>query len=93
MSVRSLGISRYVVVLSVRFLGVSRYVGMLLIRSPSILEFHQYGHGPKVKVMPVRGLWSSPGKIPNALSAQRYRMESNGQKNFLVKWSGSVLSG
>ncbi|MQM07197.1 hypothetical protein Taro_040034 [Colocasia esculenta] len=41
MSVRFLGISRYVVVLSVRFLGVSRYVGMLLIRSPSILEFHQ----------------------------------------------------
>ncbi|MQL99087.1 hypothetical protein Taro_031801 [Colocasia esculenta] len=31
----------------------------------------------KVEFMPVRGLWSSPGKIPNALSAQRYRMESD----------------
>ncbi|MQL84002.1 hypothetical protein Taro_016500 [Colocasia esculenta] len=32
----------------------------------------------KVEFMPVRGLWSSPGKISNALSAQRYRMESDG---------------
>ncbi|MQM12598.1 hypothetical protein Taro_045516, partial [Colocasia esculenta] len=31
----------------------------------------------KVEFMPIRGLWSSPGKIPNALSAQRFRMESD----------------
>ncbi|MQL79901.1 hypothetical protein Taro_012348 [Colocasia esculenta] len=41
-SVRFLGISRYVEVLPVRLLEVSCYVRMLLIRSPSILEFHQY---------------------------------------------------
>ncbi|MQL81463.1 hypothetical protein Taro_013913 [Colocasia esculenta] len=72
-SVRFLGISRYVEVLPVRLLGVSCYARMLLIRSPSILEFHQ-------------GLWSSPGKIPNALSAQRYRMESDVQTALTHCW-------
>ncbi|MQL77932.1 hypothetical protein Taro_010327 [Colocasia esculenta] len=61
MSVRSLGISRYIVVLSVRFLGVSRYVGMLLIRSPSILEFHQ------VLLICLLGIPSHAGVLPDCL--------------------------
>ncbi|MQM08115.1 hypothetical protein Taro_040968 [Colocasia esculenta] len=38
--------------------------------------------------MPVRGLWSSPGKIPNTLSVQWYHMESNGLVTIKTEHSG-----
>ncbi|MQM09610.1 hypothetical protein Taro_042482 [Colocasia esculenta] len=38
--------------------------------------------------MPVRGLWSSPEKIPNTLSVQWYHMESNGLATIKTEHSG-----
>ncbi|MQL91306.1 hypothetical protein Taro_023914 [Colocasia esculenta] len=91
LSVRSLGISRYVVVLP-SAADLSSWDSFSCRSAAGLFSEDSFPCrntvGLLMKVMLVRGLWSSPEKIPNALSAQRYRMESNGQEKFSSKVVG-----